>query len=176
MNIFKHLLLCAALAAGFTACGGDDDDDGGMGGAPAEGGEGGMGGAPAEGGMGGAPAEGGMGGAGGEGGMGGAGGGGDDLGAQVQALFTASCQPCHTAGAATGGINLDSVGDVVGAPSTQADDMNLIEPGDRENSYIWRKLNNTHTDVPGGSGQIMPTSGALEAAQLDLVGRWIDSL
>lgn len=163
MNIFKHLLLCAALAAGFTACGGDDDDDGGMGGAPAEGGMGGEGGA-------------GEGGAGGEGAMGGEGGGGDDLGAQVQALFTASCQPCHTAGAATGGINLDSVGDVVGAPSTQADDMNLIEPGDRENSYIWRKLNGTHTDVPGGSGQIMPTGGALEAAQIDLVGQWIDSL
>jgi hypothetical protein len=175
MNIFKHLLLCAALAAGFTACDDGDDGETGMGGAPAEGGEGGMGGAGA-GGVGGAgeggAGEGGMGGA-GEGGMGG---GGDDLESQVQALFSATCMPCHINGAATGGINLDSIADVVDAPSTQADDMSLIEPGDRENSYIWRKLNNTHTDVPGGSGQVMPTSGALEAAQIDLVGQWIDSL
>lgn len=94
--------------------------------------------------------------------------------ADVQAIYDARCTPCHTNGAATGGINLDDhVASTVDIGSTQAD-MPLITPGDRENSYLWRKLQGTHIEA-GGLGQLMPTSGALDAADLAVIGAWIDA-
>lgn len=43
---------------------------------------------------------------------------------------------------------------VVSVPADQVA-MNLIEPGDPSNSYLWRKMKNTHQEV-GGTGQPMP--------------------
>jgi hypothetical protein len=56
----------------------------------------------------------------------------------------------------------------------------LIEPGDPDRSYIWHKINGTHTMNCSGSGAQMPvlhdaigTADPLPQAQLDLIEGWI---
>lgn len=61
---------------------------------------------------------------------------------------------------------------LVGVPSEQLTTMNLVEPGSLNASYLWHKLNDTHLEV-GGSGLRMPSTIPLDAADIDLVGRWI---
>lgn len=150
----------AACALVMCACQqSNDDSDGGVDGGQI--GAGGMGGGA-----------GGMGG--GAGGMGGEGGAAGPTAADVQAIYTARCAPCHTNGAATGGVNLDDhVASTVGVPSTQTA-LDLVQAGDRQQSYLWRKLAGTHLDVAGGLGGQMPTTGALEPAEIELIGIWID--
>jgi len=64
-------------------------------------------------------------------------------------------------------------------------ELNLIEPGDPEASYLWHKLCGTHLDV-GGEGEAMPRafsfsegSGTvwnypLDRADLELIELWIE--
>ena len=58
--------------------------------------------------------------------------------------------------------------------SGQLPQMFIVDPGNKSVSYLWHKLNNTH--IPeGGSGAQMPFEGQpLPAAQLILMGNWID--
>lgn len=95
--------------------------------------------------------------------------------AEVQAIVDQSCSGCHTDGGTSGNLTMDEVhGATVGVPSTQAAGMMLVEAGSRDGSYLWHKLNGTHTDV-GGSGAAMPMSGSLNAGDLETIGLWIDA-
>ena len=93
--------------------------------------------------------------------------------AEVQALMSTHCTGCHAA-SAPGGLDLRDLRDLAGQPATQVPEMALLEPGDREASYFWHKVQDSHASV-GGTGQLMPPSGKLDAAELALLGEWIDA-
>jgi hypothetical protein len=49
--------------------------------------------------------------------------------------------------------------------------MNLIEPGDHENSFLWQKCANAEGIV----GEPMPQSSPLDAERLAALEAWIDN-
>lgn len=68
--------------------------------------------------------------------------------------------------------------DIVGVPAPQHVTMNLIEPGDPDNSYLWHKINGTQA-AAGGSGLMMPKARAgmqatvLTLGQFETIQQWI---
>ena len=110
---------------------------------------------------------------------------------EVQRIWDGECvDQCHEPGGdiededpPAGPIRLHRGGDaydaIVGVPSEQLDSMNLIEPGDPDQSYVWHKLNDTHEDV-GGLGDFMPkidevgVDPTLSDSQLDIIRAWIE--
>jgi hypothetical protein len=62
-------------------------------------------------------------------------------------------------------------------PSSQAE-LLVIEPGDRDRSYLWAKVNGTHRGA-GGEGELMPPPDSqndpLSQEALDALGAWIDA-
>ncbi|MCO4747338.1 MAG: putative metal-binding motif-containing protein [Proteobacteria bacterium] len=93
----------------------------------------------------------------------------------VQAIWDGSCMlaGCHSAVLAAGDLRLngDSWPNLVNAPSGQAP-LDLVEPYSSQDSYLWHKLNDTHTTV-GGSGSMMPKRGSLSGAELATIEAWI---
>lgn len=97
---------------------------------------------------------------------------------QIQPIFSQSCGNglCHLDGSASGGLQLDAsaynniVQVMVNAPGFT--DLAYIQPGDPDNSYLYRKLQS-----PADAnyfGQRMPRGrGALDQASLDLIRNWI---
>ena len=101
----------------------------------------------------------------------------------VQPIFTASCANslCHD-----GDVDDPDVGEelnltagasyaaIVGVASAQLPEMNLVEPGDPDASYLWHKLNDTQDDV-GGDGGCMPylLCASLTDKELQTVEDWI---
>ena len=88
----------------------------------------------------------------------------------VVQIFDGSCLSCHSAGAATGGLDLEtdacaSLVDVaaVGYSGT------LVVPGDHASSVLWSKMADD-----GGFGGVMPPGGVIDSASLDIVTAWID--
>ncbi len=112
-----------------------------------------------------------------EGGMGGAGGGpGAPTEEEIQAIFNANCNGCHIGGE-SGELSLAApfTADTVGVPSSQAN-LNRIEPGDRDASYLFLKITGRHLEA-GGSGGRMPLGGApLAEEEIEAIGQYIDSL
>ncbi len=58
--------------------------------------------------------------------------------------------------------------------------MFMVTPNDTGNSYLWRKLTNTHLAIPGGNGCAMPydcsgTPTPLPAWALNAIEHWINS-
>lgn len=47
-----------------------------------------------------------------------------------------------------------------------------MEPGDPNNSYLYRKVAGTHR-VVGGTGNRMPPTSALSSAQIAMICTWI---
>jgi hypothetical protein len=95
--------------------------------------------------------------------------------ADVSAIFARECVMCHQPYDAKGELTLHPSGawkNVVEVDSTQAD-MHLVTPGNLEQSYLYRKLIDTHTDV-GGTGDRMPFDANLSAEQLETVRLWIE--
>jgi hypothetical protein len=92
-------------------------------------------------------------------------------------IFTPSCalSGCHSAGSAAQGLVLAqgaAWGNIVSQPSTEQPQLDLIEPGDSENSYLWRKVNGG----PSISGLRMPRGGSpLSQELLTLLEDWIDA-
>lgn len=89
----------------------------------------------------------------------------------VQEVFQVDCAPCHLAESATFDLDLETDAhgatvDVVGGWGQP-----LVTPGDRENSLLYTKMAGTNPDATGG---IMPTSGLLDEAKIELIGAWID--
>ena len=61
---------------------------------------------------------------------------------------------------------------MVGVASVDIPSMNQIEPGSPADSYVWHKMNGTHSSV-GGSGSTMPLGSSVSQADLDLIEAWI---
>ena len=83
---------------------------------------------------------------------------------------------CHEDGA--GGMVLGddaatAFAAIVGVPSNDVPGMARIEPGDPENSYLFRKVEDTHIDA-GGEGNKMPPGGQLDASEIDTIKLWIE--
>jgi hypothetical protein len=79
---------------------------------------------------------------------------------------------CH---GGTQGINLttgtDWANDLIGVPSSQG--MNIVEPGNANNSYLIRKLENG----PGISGSRMPFgANPMSQADINLIRAWINGM
>ena len=91
--------------------------------------------------------------------------------AGAQAIFTASCAGCH--GGSFPPLDGDICADVVDVSSQQSSDMVLIAAGSSEDSYLYHKLTNSHTDM-GGSGGQMPLGSSLGPEEIDIVAAWID--
>lgn len=97
---------------------------------------------------------------------------------EVQAdVFNNSCafSTCHGSGGGAQGLTLadgDSYAAIVGVPAQQVPELNLVEPGDHENSYLWQKCQDLETNI----GAVMPEGGSgLDAEHLDQLAAWIDN-
>jgi len=66
-----------------------------------------------------------------------------------------------------------SQSEIVEVESVESD-LLRIEPGCRDNSYLWHKINGTHMDI-GGAGDSMPPGDELSADEKEIIGRWISS-
>jgi hypothetical protein len=92
---------------------------------------------------------------------------------EIQPIFTANCR-CHSGGAPLEGMNLGAgraFANTVNVPSRQSN-LNRIEPGDPDKSYLLHKLNGTQRTV-GGGGSRMPLGGRLSAGQIEKIRQWI---
>ena len=105
--------------------------------------------------------------------------GGDQvtLSDDVQPIFTSNCalSGCHVGTNPRRGLNLSvgqtfaNVVDVVATQST----INLVTPGQPDNSYLVHKVQGTHLAV-GGSGFQMPLGRSpLTQMEIDLIRAWI---
>ncbi len=99
-----------------------------------------------------------------------------DYETDVQPIWNANCT-CHLMGgsgemtAPVLTLNPDmSIGNLVGVASEQSA-LNRIEAGAPEDSYLWLKINGTHTDV--GEGDPMPQGSMLEEGELAIIEAWI---
>ncbi|PCC73393.1 hypothetical protein SAMN02745121_02878 [Nannocystis exedens] len=104
-----------------------------------------------------------------------------DYEADIQPIWDGNCTTgCHVAGGSASGWFVitpgDSHGALVGKQSLELASMQLIAPMDRDNSYLWHKINNTHVEV-GGNGTAMPPPPAamLSSGDLEKIGAWIDA-
>ena len=89
-------------------------------------------------------------------------------------VFDASCTSCHSGSSPSQGLNLSAGaahGNTVNVPSTQVPSLDLVEPGDADNSYLMQKLEGT-----AQSGAQMPNGGSMLSSNLrQLVRDWIDA-
>jgi len=99
-----------------------------------------------------------------------------DYEADVQPIWNANCT-CHLMGnsgtmvAPFLTLNPDvSHGQLVDTPAEQAA-LDRVVPGSLSDSYAWLKLTDAHEAV--GDGTVMPQTGMLEPAQLDVIEAWI---
>jgi hypothetical protein len=123
--------------------------------------------------------------------------------ADIQPILTSSCVPCHAPGGAQGngpsfGLQLteNAYDNIVGMPAGQCDVMDLVTPGDRHGSWLYRKIQGTHLDAdvldmgccpdsdgdgtPDGCGRKMPrfcenSNSCMDEATIELIGSWIDN-
>ncbi|MEM6989348.1 MAG: c-type cytochrome domain-containing protein [Myxococcota bacterium] len=96
--------------------------------------------------------------------------------ARVKKILEFNCGGCHVGEDPQGGLNLvgDGVYDRLLGASEQIEGMNLIEPGDADNSYLYLKLIGDDRI----EGKIMPYNpltgeGMLNEAELADVLTWI---
>ena len=97
----------------------------------------------------------------------------------VVAVFDGSCVSCHSDAGASSFGNLSLEGDpcdLVGAPANgpytddAGDPVSLVQAGDSGASLIWHKVADS-----GDYGGVMPTSGAMDQANIDIITDWIDN-
>jgi hypothetical protein len=90
-------------------------------------------------------------------------------------LLKSRCVMCHLPGAEQAGLALHPKGgyaNLVDVKSTQSA-LLRVSPGKPDDSYLYRKITGTHTQV--GSGERMPFGEAsLSADEIDRVRRWIE--
>ncbi len=95
---------------------------------------------------------------------------------EVQQLFNTYCVGCHVGGASLGGLPLDPPFELytINHASVRGE-MDRIEPGSRERSFLFRKVEGTHDNV--GGGDRMPKDAApLNRLQLERLGLYIEGL
>jgi hypothetical protein len=88
-------------------------------------------------------------------------------------VFTPICSKCHIGGGAPEGLQLDAAHSynlLVGVPSTEQPAVLRVKPGDPDNSYMVRKIEN----ASGISGMQMPLGeNPLPQATMDAIRQWI---
>lgn len=96
---------------------------------------------------------------------------GDDY-CSIQALFEAECFICHSASAATAGLDLetDLHAEVVDQPSTGGG--TYVVPGDSAGSELYLRVSGA---APFDSQGIMPPGSGLSADAAQVVADWIDN-
>jgi len=91
---------------------------------------------------------------------------------EIQAgLFTPTCASCHGGANPSAGLSLaagSSYANLVGIASSQDPGIQRVNAGDANASYLIQKLEGT-----AASGGIMPPSGMIEQADIDVVRQWI---
>jgi CHRD domain len=98
---------------------------------------------------------------------------------EIQPIFAANCAlaGCHAGNSPQQGMNLaagQAFANIVGVKSKEAPDLNRVQPGDPQKSYLWHKINGTQGTV-GGSGARMPLAKApLPDDQLAKIRQWIE--
>jgi hypothetical protein len=95
--------------------------------------------------------------------------------AHIEPLVQARCVSCHTVEEPEAQLVLEpgvGHGAMVNRPSTQIPGLMMVEPGDVESSYLWRKL--VH-DVEIGRGMPRSVVGSIRLPddELELYRRWI---
>lgn len=95
--------------------------------------------------------------------------------ADIVPLLKSRCVMCHLPGAEQAGLALHPKGgyaNLVDIKSTQSA-LLRVSPGKPDDSYLYRKITGTHTQV-GGSGERMPFGeSSLSAEEIDRVRHWI---
>jgi mono/diheme cytochrome c family protein len=93
----------------------------------------------------------------------------------VAPVFATNCAMCHQDAGPMGALSLTpgtALAMLKGVSSSQAQ-MNRVEPGSPEQSYLIRKLQGTHV-AAGGKGLAMPIGQApLTKQEMDQVRLWI---
>jgi len=93
----------------------------------------------------------------------------------VQPILTTSCAVggCHD-GTSFPDMTDPAYDNIVDVASVELPTMNVITPGDTDNSYLYHKINGTQGDA-GGSGNRMPLGlPELTADEITTIGNWID--
>lgn len=96
--------------------------------------------------------------------------------AMIQARFDQVCVQCHSGAQPAARLDLTAFEQTtINVRSTQVDGLR-ITPGDRQASYLWRKVAYSYRTFQGGGGEGMPPIDAQEASFVDRFGDWIDAL
>lgn len=92
----------------------------------------------------------------------------------IQPIWNDNCDSCHI-GDMSGDLSLGGYGydQLVSVSSTEVPGMSLIEPFQPNQSYLYRKITNTHLEVEGGEGDPMPSETLLDEDTLLLIEGWI---
>lgn len=93
----------------------------------------------------------------------------------LEPLVTARCLGCHKADEPKAKLVLEQgtgYGQLVGRRSVQVPEMQLVQPGEPESSYLWRKLQHA-TEVGKGMPRTLTGAKKLQPAELELYHRWI---
>ena len=93
---------------------------------------------------------------------------------RIQPILDANCVACHQTGSAQQGLVLETglaYRNLVSQKSRESN-LELVEPGVPESSYLVHKLRGSHLTVHG-SGAQMPLGGSLEADDLQAIVEWI---
>ncbi|WP_156500616.1 hypothetical protein [Croceicoccus bisphenolivorans] len=92
----------------------------------------------------------------------------------VLPILQTNCAVCHQNLGPMGGLTLEpdeAYENLVDMPSMEIE-MQRVEPGDPERSYLIRKVEGTHAGV-GGKGLTMPIGGVLAPADVQTLRRWV---
>lgn len=87
-------------------------------------------------------------------------------------VFNTRCISCHSASGASGGLQLDyedTFARLVLTASNQNSAVDLVAPGDPDNSYLIHKLEG----IASVGGQMPPNGGSLEPVVIDNIRLWI---
>lgn len=97
----------------------------------------------------------------------------------IQPIFNGSCASlgCHIGPNPQRGMDLslgEAYDDIVGVTSVELNTMPRVTPGEPSNSYLYRKVQDTHL-AAGGTGDRMPPPPrqALDAEDVELIRVWI---
>ncbi len=95
----------------------------------------------------------------------------------VEPLIIKRCLGCHTAEEPKAELVLEKgrgYAQLVGRASEQIPSLQLVVPGDADESYLWHKVDHT---APTGKGMPRTLTGSkrLPPAELELIRRWIEN-
>lgn len=90
----------------------------------------------------------------------------------ARAVFSTRCVACHSASSAAGGLDLqtDAHAALVGVASSLYAGRTLVVAGDPDGSFLHAKVTATQA---AGEGSVMPPSGVLDAAEIEILRAWI---